>query len=163
MKSRLSSMTRMRGFSLASSKACERKSTSTVLLMMFRFLNVFLLGQHSSIHHQGSAGGKFRVVGTEIENRRGDFFAGANAPDRMKRREVIAHLAFFSGKTIDHVGCNTGGGHCVNTDILFGELQRESFGQAFDRMLGRGVDADLTHANVPGHARGIDDCSTPAF
>src|SRR5213080_4314350 len=68
-----------------------------------------LLGQHSSIHHEGSAGGKFRVVGTEIENRRGDFFAGANAPDRMKRHEVIAHLAFFSGKAIDHVGCNTGG------------------------------------------------------
>jgi hypothetical protein len=46
---------------------------------------------------------------------------------------------------------------------LFGELQRESLGQAFDRMLGRGVDAELTHANVPGHARGIDDCPTAAF
>src|SRR5213592_2328519 len=119
-----------------------------------------LLGQHSSIHYEGSAGGKFRVVGTEIENRRGDFFAGANASDRMKRREVIAHLAFFSNKAIDHVGCNTGGGHCVNTDILFGELQRESLGQTFDRMLGRGVDADLTHATMPGDAGSIDDCPT---
>src|ERR1700756_333605 len=116
-----------------------------------------LLGQHSSIHYEGSTSGKLRVVRTEIENRCGDFFAGANAPDRMKRSEVIAHLAFFSGKAIDHLGCDTGRGHRINTNILFGELQRESLGQAFDRMLGRGVDADLTHANVPGHARSIHD------
>src|ERR1700756_1858470 len=122
-----------------------------------------LLGQHSSIHYEGSASGKLRVVRTEIENRCGDFFAGANAPDRMKRSEVIAHLAFFSGKAIDHLGCDTGGGHRINTNILFGELQRESLGQAFDRMLGRGVDADLTHANVPGHAGSIDDCPTAVF
>jgi hypothetical protein len=101
------------------------------------------LRQHSSIHHEGSAGGKFRVVGTKVEDRRGDFFAGANAPDRMKRREVIAHLAFFSDKAINQVGCDTGGGDCVNTDILFRELERESLGEAFDRVLGRGVDADL--------------------
>src|SRR5207253_5013769 len=97
-----------------------------------------LLGQHSSTHHEGSAGGKFRVVGTEIENRRGDFFAGANAPDRMKRSEVIAHLAFFSGKAIDHVSCDTGGSHCVNTVVLFVELQPESLGQTFALMLLRG-------------------------
>src|SRR4030095_17047218 len=87
------------------------------------------VAHHSSIHYEGSAGGKFRVVGTEIENRRGDFFAGTNAPDRMKRREVIAHLAFFSGKAIDHVGCDTGGGPRGYTDIFFCELPRESLGQ----------------------------------
>src|SRR5258708_9498378 len=81
-----------------------------------------LLGQHSSIHHEGSAGGKFRVVGAEIENRRGDFFAGANAPDRMKRRQVIAHLAFFSGKTIDHLGCDTGGGPLSYPDTFCCEI-----------------------------------------
>src|ERR1700758_2228130 len=76
----------------------------------------------------------------------------------MKSREGIAHLAFFSGKAVDHVGCDTaGGGHCVNTDILFGEPQRESLSQTFDRMLGRGVDADLSHANVTGYTGGIDD------
>src|SRR2546421_11668023 len=92
----------------------------------------FLLGQHSSIHHEGNAGGKFRVVGTEIENRRGDFFAGANAPDRMKRREIIAHLAFFSGEAIDHVSCDTGGSLRVDTDVLFGGLPRETRGAPFD-------------------------------
>src|SRR2546429_8994163 len=98
-----------------------------------------LLGQHSSIHHEGSAGGKFRVVGTEIENRRGDFFAGANAPDRMKRSEVIAHLAFFSGKAIDHVSCDTGGGHCVKTGVLFCGLQPERPCLTLPRVRWRGV------------------------
>src|SRR6267143_177872 len=37
-------MIRMRGFSLASSKACGRKFASIVLLMMFRFLYVFFIG-----------------------------------------------------------------------------------------------------------------------
>src|SRR5256886_16462750 len=97
-----------------------------------------LLGQHSSIHHEGSAGGKFRVVGTEIENRRGDFLAGANAPDRMKRREVIAHVAFFSGKSMDHIGCDTGGGHMVNWVIYVGEDKSGRLGKYFLRMRVRG-------------------------
>src|SRR6266480_3646280 len=37
-------MIKMRGFSLVSSRAGGRKSTSIVLLMMFRFLYVFFIG-----------------------------------------------------------------------------------------------------------------------
>jgi hypothetical protein len=53
----------------------------------------FLLCDKSSIHDERCAGRKSCIVGTEIENRCGDLFAGAYPPDRDKGLEGIEHLA----------------------------------------------------------------------
>src|SRR5438874_2867232 len=114
-----------------------------------------LLRQEAPIHDEGDAGGEFCVVGTEIENRRGDFLGGAYPPDRDKRGEGIEHLGFLSGKAIEHLGCDGAWGDGVDADVLFGELERNGLAEAFDRVLGCDVDADLAHTTVPGNAGGV--------
>src|SRR5260370_1077871 len=82
-----------------------------------------LLRQEASIHDKGGAGGKFRVVGTEIENCGGDLLAGAYPPDRDNRGNVVAHPGFVAGKAIEHFGRNRARGDGVDADVLFGELE----------------------------------------
>jgi hypothetical protein len=90
----------------------------------------FLLCDKSSIHDERCAGGKSCIVGTEIENRCGDLFAGAYPPDRDKGLDGIEHLAVLSGKAIEHLGCNGARGDGIDADVLFGELEGESLGEA---------------------------------
>jgi len=46
---------------------------------------------------------------------------------------------FFSGKAIDHIGCNTGGATALIRIFCLANSQRESLVK-LRRMLGRGVD-----------------------
>ena len=68
--------------------------------------------------------------------------------------EGIEYLAVLSGKAIRTSRLRWGArGDGIDEDVLFGELEAQAgFGEAFDRVLGRGVDADLAHANVTGNA-----------
>src|SRR5205823_14102560 len=79
----------------------------------------------------------------------------AHSPDRNHRRNLIARGAV--SETIEHIGGDHARSDGVDTDVSSGEFERDRFGQAFDRVLGSNVNADLPQTNVPGHAGIVDD------
>src|SRR2546422_6538026 len=85
----------------------------------------FLLRDKPSIHHQRCAGGKFCIVGTEIENCCGDLFASANSRHGNDRSDLVAQ--FISGKPIPHLGGDHTRSDSIDANVLFGELERDAF------------------------------------
>src|SRR4029079_9401244 len=60
---------------------------------------------------------------------------------------------------IEHFGSDHPWSNRINADVLFREFERDRFGQPFERVCGRYVNADLREADVTCNARGIDDCA----
>src|SRR5206468_2231512 len=122
-----------------------------------------LLRYEASVDDERGTDREFRVVGRKIENRCCDLLGGAYSPRRGNRAEGIAHLAFLSGKTIKHVSRDDARGDGVDADVLFGELERNRLGEAFDCVFGGDVDADLPQSDVTSHAGIIDDRAAAGF
>src|SRR5437773_5447568 len=122
-----------------------------------------LLRYEASVDHERGTDRESRVVGREIENRRRDVLGGAYSPCRGNRTEGIAHLAFLSGKAIKHVSRDDPRGDGVDADVLFGELERNRLGEAFDCVFGGDVNADLAQSDVTSHAGIIDDRAAAGF
>src|SRR5438034_1198117 len=122
-----------------------------------------LLCYEASVYDERGTNREFRVVGRKIENRCCDLLGGAYSPRRGNRAEGIAHLAFLSGKTIKHVSRDDTRGDGVNADVLFGELERNRLGEAFDCVFGGDVNADLAQSDVTSHAGIINDRAAADF
>src|SRR5215472_10464614 len=70
----------------------------------------------ASIDYERRAGREFRRVGAKVENRRGDFFARADPPDRNDREDLFTQL--IAGKTIEHFGSDHSWSNRVDADVL---------------------------------------------
>ncbi len=68
-----------------------------------------------------------------------------------------------SAKPIEHFGGDDSRSNRVNANVLFSEFERDGFGQPFDRMLRRDVNAYLRETNVPRNAGSIDDSAAAIF
>ena len=117
-----------------------------------------LSGDPAAIDDQRCPGREFCTVGTEIENRRSDFLAGAHPSNRNHRGNLIARSTF--SKTIEHIGGDHSRRDGVDADISFGEFEGDRFCQAFDSVFGSNVNADLSQTNMPGHTGIVDDGAT---
>ena len=76
-------------------------------------------------------------------------FRGTNASDRNGPGNLLRR---FLCETVPHVGGDGPRGDGVDANVLLGELQRDRFGQAFDRVLGSDVNADLRETDMPSNA-----------
>src|SRR5438552_12540435 len=114
---------------------CPHRSPSTLPLplqlfrLVFRFSFLFLsfviwfsvlARDVASIDNQRGAGRKFRIIGSEIKNCGGDFFADTDSLDRSDRRDLVAILV--PGEAIEHLGSNHAGSNRIDANVLFGEL-----------------------------------------
>src|SRR5436305_2837615 len=127
-----------------------------LVLSIFSIDSKFSLLRHpASIDDQRGPDGELWFVGTEIEDRSSDFFGNTFSANRNHRSNLIAQ--FTPRKTIKHFGCDHTWCDRIDANVLFGEFERDRFGQAFDGVLGSNVNADLPQTNVPGHAGIVDD------
>src|SRR6202030_4305610 len=109
----------------------------------------------ASIDDKRSASRELSVIRSEIENGRGDFFAGANPTDGSDRDDLIAHLV--SGEAVEHFGADHTRSYGVAANVLFSELEGCGFRKSFNRVLGRNINTNLRQTDVTGNAGSIDD------
>jgi hypothetical protein len=116
-----------------------------------------LCGSFAPIDNDGLAGEVRRLAGEE-QDRVGYLLRGGRALDRHGVEEGGRRLA-VAGESVEHFGLDRPGRNGIDAHAARSALERRGLGQAFDRVLARGIDRSVWRSDLAQDGGEIDDAA----